>query len=163
MKIVTIICLLIATAVLGFLLYENSRQPAYKGFPVEKNQQSVHQVPFFLYLYIFFKPEDNPGSLEIIPELNRLPAHFKIIGVVPDRHLEAEDRLRRKTGATFPLTGISRFKKYEPFYTPTIAAISEKGNIFFVKPIVAGEKESFKRFLYIFYQNIYPSLLKEKK
>lgn len=167
MKIVLIIGLLIVTATLGVLLQEQSQRISLEQFPVKVRKpgenQSKYNTPFILYLYVFFSKDDQPENLEIIGELNNLPTHFEVYGVVPDKQMIEEKKLRDLTGAEFPIFPLSRFKRFTPFYTPSITAVSEKGKIFFVYPLSAGEDLVFKRFLFVFYQNISDQLLKEKK
>jgi hypothetical protein len=163
MKIGIIISLSIFIAILGFMLVESGEKPVYDQFPVPKNEQSVHEIPFFLYLYFFFSNEDAPGALQIIQHLNGLPTHFKVVGVVPDQEMESESQLRRKTGATFPIKKMSLYQRYKPFHTPTLYGVSERGRIYFIQPVSTTEIACLKRFLYTFYQDIYPALLNEKK
>ncbi|MCP5051345.1 MAG: hypothetical protein GY940_29535 [bacterium] len=162
MKIVTIVVLLLATGILSFLLYENTRQSIYREFPVKKIDKPMHEAPFVLYLYVFFSVEDYPDRLDIVPELNRLPKHFVVTGVVPDGQLKDEKKLRLKTGVEFPLIVSSKYDRYIPFHTPTIVGSSGEGKILFVFSLIPGEKENIQHFLYRFYQNIYPSLIKDK-
>lgn len=167
MKIVLIIGLSIVIATLGVLLHEQNNRLNLEQFPVKseslEESHSKYETPFILYLYVFFNKEDQAENLEIIGELNDLPSHFKVFGVVPDSQLAEEKKLRHLTGAKFPIHPLSRFKSFAPFYTPSVTAVSEKGKIFFVYPLCAGEDLVFKRFLFVFYQNISEQLLKEKK
>jgi hypothetical protein len=162
MKIVLIIGLLIVIATLGVLLHEQSTLLNLDRFPVQETEHHGYKTPFILYLYIFITPEDQPENLEIIEEFNRLPSHFKVFGVMPDLQPPEEKKLRQITGAKFPFKTISPFRRFTPFYTPTIVGASEKGKIYFVYPLTAGEDLVFKRFLFVFYQNINEKLLKEK-
>ncbi|NIN20888.1 MAG: hypothetical protein GTN82_23350 [Candidatus Aminicenantes bacterium] len=120
------------------------------------------EVEVTLFLYVFFTKRNCIDCLEIMDALNNLPPQFVVFGIVPERELKDEKELRRKTGAAFPLVSAVKYKKYIPWYTPTIIGVSPKGDIIFVLPGVPGEKEYLLNFLDSLYMKVYPILLEEK-
>jgi len=94
--------------------------------------------------------------LEIIEVLNNLPPHFVVIGLVPPNELKEEKELRSITGASFPLRDAAKYKKYIPFYAPSIIGVSPKGYIIFTLPGVPGEKAYLENFLNSIYGRLYP-------
>ena len=163
MKNLLIICLLFALATAVFMYFDSTQQPYFKDFPVAEPRFTGHEAPFNLHLFLFFTLDDAPVHLNIIKELNQLPAHFKVTGVVPDHQLAQAIQLTHNVSPAFPLHPVSDYHRYKPNYTPNLVGVSENGRLFFMRPVVAGEITSIKNFLLIFYQNIYPSLLKDKQ
>ncbi|HLP44374.1 MAG TPA: hypothetical protein VK469_00400 [Candidatus Kapabacteria bacterium] len=116
-----------------------------------------------LILYIFFSKNNCPDCLEIIDLLNNLPSYFVVFGIVPGNELKEEKELRRITNASFPLIDNLKYRKYIPWYTPTIIGISPtNGDVLFTLPGVPGEKEYLGNFLESFYRKSYPFIFKDK-
>lgn len=128
--------------VLSSIIYKHETSRINKLPVLEETGRDNEDAPF--YLYIFFSQKNCKSCFNIIQDLNDLPSYFKVFGVVPDQELKEEKQLRHNTGATFPLVGSSKFKKYIPRYIPTIIGVSQKGDILFVLPGVFGKKESLK-------------------
>ncbi len=151
--------LLTGILVLGSFLFRANRRPVYTGFPVHEEAAKNNDAPI-LNLYLFFSKNDCISCIEIIQVLNKLPAQYKVVGFVPEAQLKDEDEIKRKTGAAFELRSRSRYKKYIPYYTPTIIGVSQKGTIFFILPGVPDEIEYLEKFLDSFYIKNYSGLEK---
>ncbi len=146
--------------VLASVIYKNEKNPN-KRFPgLADTRGTEPEVP--LFLYVFFSKRNCKDCLEIIQALNNLPPHFIVSGVVPDRELTEEKVLRDKTGATFPLMGAKKYKKFVPWYMPGVIGVSPGGDILFVLPVVPGVKTYLKNFLDSLYERLYPIFLNEK-
>jgi len=153
MKNFVIIFLIVVISVLSSFLYKNSKTPIYKGFPVEKITANENEVPFVLY--IFFSKKNCKDCLEVIHVLNELSPPFMVFGVVPGSELKDESKLRKITGAVFPIISNRGYKKYIPPYSPSIVGMSKDGKIYFVFPGIPGMNEFLKNFIFVFYQKIY--------
>jgi hypothetical protein len=101
--------------------------------------------------------------MQVVETLNHLQPPFGVTGVVPESELQDEAELRKITGLTFPLVSHIKYKRYIPFYSPTIIGTSRKGDIFFILPGVPGTKEYIENFLYGLYQKLLPFLSQEKQ
>jgi hypothetical protein len=160
MKNYIIGALLVIILILSSIIYKNEVSPRCK-FPVpEQSHRTDVKVP--LFLYVFFSKNNCTDCLEIIEVLNRLPSHFIVTGFVPRSQLANEKEVRGITGAAFPLRSAVNYKKYIPWYTPTIIGVSPVGDILFELPGVPGEKEYLVRFLNSLYEKVYPILLEKK-
>lgn len=160
MKNYIIALLLVVVLVLISFLYRYGTAPA-NDFPVIQDKRNSRvEVP--VSLYVFFSKKDCTSCFEVIEILNDLPSQFVVTGLVPEEELKDETGLRNKTGATFPLKSDKSFRKYRPWYTPTIIGVSPKGIILFKIPGVPGEKEYIEKFLDSLYSRIYPIFLEEK-
>lgn len=144
--------------VLASIIYKNEISPSLRNrFPVSEETKSVEtKVEVPLLLYVFFSKRNCIDCLEIIDALNNLPPQFVVFGIVPEHELKEEKELRRLTGAAFHLLSASNYKKYIPWYTPSILGVSPEGDILFVLPGVPGEKEYLLNFLDSLYGKIYP-------
>jgi hypothetical protein len=162
MKNYVIGVLLVIIVALSSLLYKQHKTSIPKRFPAlqEANQGDI-EVP--LILYIFFSKRNCLDCMEVIRILNHLPPHFIVRGIVPKSELENEKELRSITGAEFPLMGISKYKPYIPWYTPSIVGVSPiDGRIIFTLPGVPGEKQYIKNFLESLYSKLYPIFAEQK-
>ena len=151
--------------VLVSIIYRNEKSPSPRNiFPVSEETKNVNsEVEVPLFLYVFFSKRNCIDCMEFIEVLNNLPSHFKVVGIVPENELKDEKELRSTTGAAFPLMSSSKYRKYVPWYTPTIVGVSPtKGNIIFILPGVPGEKAYLENFLDSLYDKLYPVFLKEK-
>ena len=147
--------------VLASLLYKKETAQVEKKFPVlVKAEKQEVEVP--LFLYVFLSKQNCIDCMEFIEALNTLPPQFVVSGIVPDAELENEEELREITGATFPLISVKKYKKFIPWYTPSIIGVSPKGDIIFQLPGVPGEKKYLEQFLNSLYSKLYPVFLKEK-
>ncbi len=145
--------------VLVSMQYKGARQPIYRNFP--RDNKEVKNSDALLSLYVFFTKNNCRDCMEIIEVLNRLPAQYSVIGVVPQAELEEEPLLRKTTGATFPLISVDNYKKYIPPYAPSILGVSGKGDIYFLLPAVPNEKKHLEEFLNTFYLKAFSSLVNE--
>ena len=154
--------LLVAILVLSSLMYKNSQTP-HTSFPIpeEVSMRVEKDVEIPMFLFIFLSKHNCHDCLEVIKELNSLPPHFIVTGIVPDRQLENEKEVRMITNAEFPLLGMSKFRKYEPWYTPGIIGTSYNGTILFTLPGVPEEKEYVKKFLNSLYAKVFSIFLEE--
>ena len=162
MKNYVIGILLVAILVLSSIIFKNEMSPSPRNkFPVlAEFMRGDVEVP--LFLYVFFSKNNCIDCLGIIETLGRLPSHFVVIGLVPQSQLENEKELREITGAAFPLISAAKYKKYIPWYTPTIIGVSPERDILFVLPGVPGEKEYLLHFLDSLYERVYPIFLEKK-
>ena len=154
--------LVVIIVVLSSLLYKQSKTSVPKRFPaLEEAQKSDVEVP--LILYVFFSQRNCLDCMEVIQALNHLPPHFIVRGVVPKKELENENELRSITGAEFPLMTTGKYKKYIPWYGPSIIGVSPiNGRIIFILPGVPGEKEYIENFLESLYSKLYPIFTEQK-
>lgn len=104
-----------------------------------------------LQLALFFSEGNCKDCLEIIQTLSKLPPEFQVVGIVPDRELTKEERLRNITGATFPIYRFSDYKKFTPIYWPSLMGIDSKGNVHFVIPSIPLTKQFLEGFLSGYY------------
>jgi hypothetical protein len=150
--------------VLASIIYKSEISPSpHNRFPVSEETKSVDtEVEVPLILYVFFSKKNCIDCLEIIAALNNLPPQFAVFGLVPEHELKDEKDLRRITGAAFPLMSYTKYKKYIPWYTPSIIGVSPTGDIIFVLPGVPGGKVYLLNFLDSLYGKVYPIFLKEK-
>lgn len=146
--------------VLSSILYKNETSRGYR-FPASNETDRV-DIEFPLYLYVFFSKNNCNDCLGFIEILNKLPPQFVVTGIVPEKELKDEMELRRTTGAEFPLISASKYRKFFPFFSPTIIGVSPKGGIIFILPGVPGEKSYLKNFLNSTYNKLYPIFLEEK-
>jgi hypothetical protein len=155
--------LVVIMVVLSSLLYKQNKTSVPKRFPdLEEAKKGEVEVP--LILYVFFSKRNCLDCMEGIQALNNLPPHFIVRGVVPKKELEEEKELRAITGAEFPLMSVSKFKKYIPWYTPSIMGVSPiDGRIIFTLPGVPGEKEYLENFLESLYSKLYPIFVEQKQ
>jgi len=164
MKNYIVVGLLVIILVLSSLLYKKGKTTVPRKFPVQKEEvanKSKVEVP--LLLYIFFSKNNCRDCLEVIKVLNNLPPHFLVKGIVPRDELKDEQELRSITGAEFPIVSHTKYKKYIPWYTPSIIGASPiSGHIVFSLPGVPGSKEYVIQFLESLYEKAYPIFLREK-
>ncbi|MFC2146171.1 hypothetical protein ACFLRT_02290 [Acidobacteriota bacterium] len=155
--------LVVIIVVLSSLLYKKDKTSIPKRFPaLEEVNKSDAEVP--LILYVFFSKRNCLDCMEGIRVLNDLPPHFIVRGVVPKSELEDEEELRGITGAEFPLMSVSEYKKYIPWYTPSITGVSPiDGRIIFTLPGVPGEKDYLENFLESLYVKLYPIFVEQKQ
>jgi len=156
--------LAVAILVLSSIVYKNNNTPtAAEVFPIpEATKQRVEKdVEVPMYLFVFMSKRNCHDCLEVVKELNDLPPQFIVTGIVPHDQLDTEKEVRMITGAEFPLLSLKDFKKYEPWYTPSIIGTSYKGTILFSMPGVPNEKEYVKKFLDSLYGKLFPIFLEE--
>jgi hypothetical protein len=138
--------------------YEKSRPdtPTQGLFPIsqEERQRAKADVPMFLY--VFLSQHNCHDCLQIIDTLNSLPPYFVVTGIAPYKELQNEKEFRAITGAAFPLVPVTKYKKFTPWYAPSIVGVSPYGDILFVLPGVPGEKDYLLQFLLNMYGKIYP-------
>lgn len=147
--------------VLLSIIYKNEMSFKHK-LPLPKEKKNLDKEDH-LVLYVFFSKNNCPDCLGVIDVLNNLPSYFVVVGIVPKNELKEEKELRRITNASFPLLDCSKYRKYIPWYTPSIIGISPiNGDILFTLPGVPGEKEYLGIFLESFYRKSYPILFEYK-
>lgn len=122
----------------------------FKNFPFEIEDKNRNQEEKKLLLFLFFNKSTCKSCLEVIDVLNGLPNFFKVYGVVPDPELKNEMDIRGQTGVTFDLLSIKNFKKYKPFYIPTLVGVFGR-KIYFVIPVVPGAKDNIYELVMAFY------------
>ncbi|MGD2088153.1 MAG: hypothetical protein PVH61_18395 [Candidatus Aminicenantes bacterium] len=154
--------LVVIIVVLSSLLYKQDKASIPKRFPaLEEAKNGDVEVP--LILYVFFSKRNCLDCMEGMEVLNKLPPHFIVRGIVPKKELEDEKELRTITGAEFPLMTAEKYRKYIPWYTPSIMGVSPiDGSIIFTLPGVPGEKEYLENFLESLYSKLYPILVEQK-
>jgi hypothetical protein len=154
--------LVVIIVVLSSLLYKQNKTSFPKRFPaLEEAKKGDAEVP--LILYVFFSKRNCLDCMEVMEVLNKLPPHFIVRGILPKKELEDEKELRGITGAEFPLMRVSEYKKYIPWYTPSIVGVSPiDGRIIFTLPGVPGEKEYLKNFMESLYNKLYPIFAEQK-
>lgn len=141
-----IIALLIGAVIfLGSVIYKIESLPILGHFPIEKLQAEKENSQIYLILY--FSSKNCLPCLEIIETLNQLPSQYKVIGLVPGTELKFEDELRNISGARFILKSLKIYKKYLPYYAPSLLGINRQGKIFFILPGVPGENAYLGQFL----------------
>ncbi|MDQ1354064.1 MAG: hypothetical protein QG657_4373 [Acidobacteriota bacterium] len=161
MKNYVIGLLVVVIVVLASIMYKNEYSPPKNRFPLPK-EISTFETKAPLILYVFFSKSNCPDCLEIIDVLNNLPPYFAVFGIVPEDELKEEKELRRITKAAFPLISVSKYRKYIPWYAPTIVGVSSvNGDILFTLPGVPGEKAYLEIFLESLYKKLYPIFLTE--
>lgn len=152
----------VVIVVLVSIIYKKEMATIYKFPSVPENTTIEVDVDVPLTLYVFFSKNNCIDCMEIIGVLNNLPPHFFVSGMVPKKELENEKELREITGARFPLMSFKKYKKYIPWYTPSVLGVSPDGDILFVLPGIPGIKCYLKIFLDSFYAKLYPIFLKDK-
>jgi hypothetical protein len=154
--------LVVIIVVLSSLLYKQHKTSVPKRFPaLEEAKKGDAEVP--LILYVFFSKKNCLDCMEGMEVLNKLPPHFVVLGIVPKKELEDEKELRSITGAEFPLMTAENYRKYIPWYTPSIVGVSPiDGKIIFMLPGVPGEKEYLENFLESLYSKLYPIFAEQK-
>jgi hypothetical protein len=155
--------LVVIIVVLSSLFYKQNKTSVPKRFPaLEEAKTGDAEVP--LILYVFFSKRNCLDCMEVMEVLNKLPPHFIVRGIVPGKELEDEKELRGITGAEFPLMSVSEYKKYIPWYGPSIIGVSPiDGRIIFTLPGVPGEKEYLENFLESLYSKLYPLFVEQKQ
>jgi hypothetical protein len=151
------VCLLISIS----LLYKGETKRIFKDFP-SSNIEKSEEIEGPLHLYLFFSRDNCADCLEVIDVLNTLPEHFLVKGVVPEKELASEDALRKKSGAMFPIIGLNGYRKFSPYYWPTLIGVTKSNKILFVLPGVPNEKKYLEEFLNPFYRRVYPLLIETK-
>lgn len=121
----------------------------FKNFPFALEDKNRGQEKKLL-LFLFFNKNTCKSCLEVIDVLDGLPDFFKLYGVVPDAELKNEMDIRGQTGVTFDLLSIKKFKKYKPFYIPTLLGVFGR-KIYFVIPAVPGAKDNIYELVMSFY------------
>ena len=145
------------------IIYRESNSSCLKNFPLLPKTKKHEEIIYF-HLYVFFQSNNCSLCLDTIKELNDLPEHFKIIGVIPDKEYTDESILktiRTQIGFKYDLAKLSDFKKFRPNYTPTIIGCSQKGKVFFVFPCVPKSKYFLKTFITSFYDRSFTLLIEE--
>ena len=155
--------LVVIIVVLSSLLYKQDKTSIPKRFPaLEEVKTGNAGVP--LILYVFFSKRNCLDCMEGIQALNNLPPHFIVRGIVPKKELEDEKELRAITGAEFPLMTTEEYRKYIPWYAPSIIGVSPvDGRIIFTLPGVPGEKEYLENFLESLYIKLYPIFVEQNQ
>ncbi len=155
--------LVVAILVMGSIIYKNETSPRNRFPALEEGiVGNAGDVEVPLFLYVFFHKKNCHDCLEIIEVLNNLPPQFIVIGLVPESELKDEKELRQVIGAAFPLISAVKYKKFIPFYTPTIIGVSPERDILFILPGVPGESAYLKTFLDSLYAKLHPIFLKDK-
>jgi hypothetical protein len=115
---------------------DNRKGQAGTTFPVLKETKArvLKEVDVPLYIYVFFSSRNCYDCLQVIHELNDLEPHFIVTGIVHEDELEDKTKLRSLTGATFPLESADKYKKFLPWYSPTIIGVSPNEVILFILP-----------------------------
>lgn len=140
-------------------LYKQNKTSIPKRFPIETAVITNETQSPPLLLYVFFSEKNCHDCLEVIKSLNHLPPYCKVVGIVPTYELKNESQLRNSTGATFPLVSADGFRRYIPWYTPSIVGVSPvDGSIIFTLPGVPGESQHLENFLEALYNKLYPIL-----
>lgn len=152
--------LIVIILVLASFIYKIETSPRNR-FPV-LDETGKGDVEFPLFLYVFVSKKNCRDCMEMIEVLNDLPPHFIVRGLVPPNELKDEKELRYITGASFPLLDAAKYKKYIPWYAPSIVGVSPKGHIVFTLPGVPGEKAYLENFLESLYSKLYPIFLNQK-
>lgn len=130
----------------------------FKDFPYDIAEENTGQEKKFL-IFLFFNKNTCKSCLEVIKVLNELPEFFKVYGVVPGSELKNEMELRTQTGASFDLLRIKNFRKYRPFYLPSLIGVFER-KIYFLIPSASGTKDNFYNLLMAFYYAATPLFYK---
>jgi hypothetical protein len=141
-----VIMLVFLTASFIYKSYRSAN--VFKNFPFDIVEQNTEQKQFLIFL--FFRKNICKSCLEIVDILNKLPEEFKVFGVVPESELENELELRRYTGVNFDLLSMKKFRKFQPFYLPTLIGVFA-GKIYFVLPASSGTKDNIYNLLLSFY------------
>lgn len=152
--------LIVIILVLSSIIYKNEKARGYRFPALNETESKEVEVP--LYLYVFFSKKNCTDCFLFIKKLNKLPPQFIVAGIVPEAELNDEMGLRQITGAEFPLSSVSKYKKYIPLYTPTTIGVSPRGDIIFILPGVPGEESYLENFLNSLYNKLYPLFLNEK-
>jgi hypothetical protein len=162
MKNYVIGTLIVALVVLFSIVYKD-KKTTITVFPIQEEAKvRAHGIDVPFFLYIFFSKKNCSTCLEIIHTLNSLPPQFIVSGLVAENELKEEKELRAISGAVFPLLGFNDYKKYLPWYTPTIFGVSPNGKILFTLPAVPNQKDYLEKFLNELYSRLYPTFLEEK-
>lgn len=113
MKNLIIIILIAVIIMLISFIYKSHISNIYSNFPlVRENLPETGMKPFYLFFY--FHSHDCPSCLEVIQILNNLPRHFCVRGIVPKDEVQDEDKIRKMTGAIFPLVSVEKYKDFIP-------------------------------------------------
>lgn len=155
----TVIAIII---LLSSIVYRNSVSPFFRyTVPVSEEMKNT-KVEIPIFIYVFLSKQDCTDCMEMIETLNGLPGHFVVIGIVNEHDLADEVDLRIHTGVAFPLISSAKYKKYAPWYSPSIIGTTSYGDILFILPGVPGGKKYIIDYLEAIYRKTYPILLKEK-
>jgi hypothetical protein len=133
-------------------------------FPImeETKARVPKDVDVPIYLYVFFSIRNCYNCLQVVRELNNLEPHYIVTGIVPEDELREETKTRSITGATFPLESRNKYKKFIPWYSPSIIGVSLNGVIIFILPGVPQQAENVKKFLDSLYGKLLFVFLREK-
>jgi len=148
---------------LGSIIYKQQNTMVNHHFPVPENlKKKSDDVPFYLFLF-FSRNDCIPCVVEIVQILNNLPLQFCAAGIAPVEKLKDKQELRRLTGASFPLYSNQKYKKYLPWYTPTLFGVSPSGKIIFIIPCINGQGAylDLRKNLASLYGKLYPSFERE--
>lgn len=158
-----VFCLMaVLIVVLTSLIFKYHNTIHLYHFPVpESLKEKSTDVPLYMFLY-FSRKNCMPCVLEVIEVLDTLPSQFLIAGIVPEEELKDEEGLRRSTGVTFPLFNYTKFKKYLPWYTPTLFGVSPSGKIIFVLPGIEGQRDYLRNIITSIYGGMYRNLAREQ-
>jgi len=155
MKNYFIILLITICLVLASFVYKYNRTRICDNFPNPEISKDNNNSAAQLNLYLVFNSGNCRDCLNTIAVLNNLPSHFQIIGLIPNRDYINQKDLRDLTGAIFELRRNDRYKRFMPFYSPTLFGVSNSGKILFMLPAVPNESAYLLEFLENFYSRAY--------
>jgi thiol-disulfide isomerase/thioredoxin len=159
MKNYIIALLIVLVIVIISFQYKTNRRGIFSNFPGD-DLQPHESIDAPVFLFLFFSLKSCQPCLEIVEVLNNLPSNFRVIGVVPESDLAHKNELKDLSGSRFLLRSLKGYKKYKPFYNPTLIGVSKSKKILFILPGVPKEKEYLENFLDEFSRKAYPILVK---
>jgi hypothetical protein len=110
-----------------------------------KNGQVIFEGK--LKCFFFFHSQDCPSCLRRVSVLNRLPSHFKVVGIIPEEEILFKNRIKRMVSAEFPIKSVKKFKKYTPPFSPGLIGVTEEKNVLFILPVIPGLKDYLSNFI----------------
>jgi hypothetical protein len=127
---------------LSSIVYRERVTPITARFPVERlGKDSRGEIRFNLILY-FAMNNCRPCLKPVVDFLNEPRDKIRVIGIIPENEINLVSDVRDTTGASFPIYSSTKWRRYVPFYTPTLYGVGPDGNVYFILPCV-GLEESY--------------------
>jgi len=153
-----ILGIILVLLTISFIYKMNFSKNIFNNFPFDTDVKDTNGDNKF-QIYIFFNKNTCKSCMGVIEILNRLPEQFKVYGVVPGSELKNELELRNRTGVIFDLLSMKKFRKFRPFYLPSLLGVFE-GKIYFLIPAASGTKDDMFNLIMSFYYAATPLFYK---
>lgn len=127
---------------LSSIIYRERLTPITARFPVERlGKDTRGEIRFNLVLY-FAMNNCRPCLKPVVDFLNEPHDKVRVIGIIPENEIHLISHVRNATGARFAIYSSKKWRRYDPFYAPTLYGVGPDGNIYFILPCV-GLEESY--------------------